>query len=209
MEREVPAIIGGLSGHAAARGLAREVQRVHHRYASEVVKAFQLCPFLHDVESDFGFFCVVLDREPVVATALEAALGAPTDVVHLVYPLVDAPAREFETFASALARELKKALARPPVYAAFHPALSGDRATPAQLIGLIRRAPDPFVQLVPEGVQPGGTVLAAPGVIPNVPQRTRGVDRLGPADVDRLLAALEEIRIERNRAYAPYLAAMT
>jgi hypothetical protein len=205
-----PAVIGALAEHPLAAALAREVRRVHHRYAAEVVKAFRLCPFLRDPESAFGHFCVVLDVVPDVRTALAAALAAESDVVHLVYPLARIEARPFEQFAAALSKELKGALHKPPVFAAFHPALSGDRATPARLVGLVRRAPDPFVQLVPEGLQPGGTVLAdlAGGALPEMPQARGGLERLSPGEVDELLATLEAIRADRDQAYAPFVEAM-
>src|SRR4051812_22818564 len=118
MSREDPHVVGALSEHPAAAGLAREVRRVHHRYANEVVKAFRLCPFPRAAGSGFGPFCAAVDRELAAATALAASLPAPGAVVHLVYPMALPPPRTFEGFASALPAELKKALPHPPVYAA-------------------------------------------------------------------------------------------
>ncbi len=208
MDRHDPTLVGELGGHSAAAEFALEVRRVHYRYANEVVKAFKLCPFLRDAESGFGRFVVVLDREPVVSTALAAALAADNDVVHLVYPLARPPAREFEKFAQALSHELKSAMRKPPVFAAFHPDLTGDRTTASRLVGLLRRAPDPFVQLVPEGLQPGGTVLADPASIPTMLQPRGGVERLMRENLDGALDLIEEIRVDRDRGYAPFLAAL-
>jgi hypothetical protein len=202
-----PTIAGEFAGHPAAAALAREVLRVHHRYASEVVKAFGLCPFLRDAETAFGDFCVMLDREPVVSTALAVALAARSEVVHLVYPLARPPTRVFEKFAAALSEGLKRALPKPPVFAVFHPDLSGDRVTPSRLVGLLRRAPDPFVQLVPEGLQPGGTVLADISTIPELTSPRGGIERLAPEDVDRLLVLIDEIHAERDARYASLVAA--
>ena len=42
-------IAGELREHPASAAFAREVRRVHHRYAVEVVGAHRLCPFLRSL----------------------------------------------------------------------------------------------------------------------------------------------------------------
>lgn len=203
-----PVVTGALAGAPGAGALAREVHRVHRRYALEVVKAYGLCPFVREADAAFGTFVVVLDREPDVATAVAASLAATSSVVHLVYPLIATPPRPFERFAGSLSASLKEALDDPPVYAVFHPELSGDTASPARMIGVVRRAPDPFVQLVPEGLQPGGTVLAGTPLPPPPAASRGGLERLDAAQIEALVATLADIRADRERSYAPLLAAI-
>ncbi len=201
-------LVGELADHPAARALALEVRRIHDRYAREIVQGYGLCPFLRDADTAFGCFCVVLDREPSADSATRAVLEASSDVVHLVYPLIATPARAFERYATAFVRGLAAHMNRAPVHATFHPELSGERTTKSSLVGLVRRAPDPFVQLVPVGLQPGGTVFMAPHAPVLPPAHERGLDRLEPADVDVLIEKLAEIRADRNQSYAPLLAAL-
>ncbi len=209
-----PLIRGSLQGHPLAQSFAAEVHRVHRRYAAEVVAKNGFCPFLRDVDTGFGRFCVMLDPEPDVDTALAAVHAAGTSVIHLVYPcttrLVASP---FEKFAGRLGEALKKALRDPPVMATFHPALPGDGSNPFRLVGLLRRAPDPFVQLIPEGLHEGGTMFAGAA---DLEETTTG-EELDPAQanfaklhggfLEKLVALMSEIRADRDRSYAPFLEA--
>jgi len=213
---------GPLRGHPAAAALATEVVRIHRRYATEIVAENRLCPFLRDVDTGFGRFCVMLDRgELDVAAAVEAVLAADSPIIHLVYPCVRPPSPVFEKFSAKLAHALKEAFpapTRPPVMATFHPELSGDASGPYRLIGMLRRAPDPFVQLIPEGLHQGGTVFAGidPKALPlplpvNTATRDPALanfDRLKGGGVERLVAKLEDIYEDRARSYAPLLAAL-
>jgi hypothetical protein len=199
-------IVGDLATDPLAGALAAEVQRVHRRYAQEVVSEFALCPFLRDVESGFGRFCVFLDREPSLDRALQVAL-AGDGVAHLVFPLVPTAPTAFERFGAALGGALRTAADPAPVIATFHPLLSGDSSTPHRLVGMLRRAPDPFVQLVPAGLHQGGTVFA--GAVheqPGVSRAKENFRRLIGADLERLLATLADIHADRERSYAPLLA---
>jgi len=199
-------VFGLLATHPQAMPFAREVLRIHRRYAAEVVSAFGLCPFLRDVDVGLGRFCVMLDPTPRVDHAEKAALMAGTSVAHLVYPCVVLPAVELERFAASLAERLKRVVESPPVMAVFHPELSGDPTTPHRLVGILRRAPDPFVQLVPEGLHQGGTVFAgaADDAAPDPAQKN--FDRLAGPELARMLDALATIHADRARAYAPFRA---
>ncbi len=225
---------GSLASHPAAEAFAREVHRVHGRYLREVVAAFALCPHVKpggaasrgatDVpgegEAAFGAFCVLLDREPDLEATLATALALSEPVAHLVFPLIALGPAPFERFAAAFGDRVRRERARRgddvPTLAAFHPGLEGDASSPDRLIGLLRRAPDPFVQLVPEGLAQGGTVMAMirPDGTPSLPTSDRGDHahqnwrRLASGPIGALVARVEDIRADRDRSYAPYVEAI-
>lgn len=206
-----PLIRGSLQAHPLAERFAAEVHRVHRRYASEVVARNQLCPFLRDVDTGFGRFCVMLDVEPDVPTALAAVQAAGTAVIHLVYPCTSGPSSPFEKFAGKLGAALKQALPEAPVMATFHPALPGEGSNPFRLVGLLRRAPDPFVQLIPEGLHQGGTMFAGAAELEALtsayaldPAQANFARMQGGA-LEKLVALMAEIRADRDRSYAPFL----
>jgi len=186
---------------------------VHRRYAGEVVARNQLCPFLRDVDTGFGRFCVMLDVEPDVPTALAAVLAADASVIHLVYPLNASPPSPFEKFSGKLAESLKQNMRDAPVMATFHPGLPGDGSTQSRLIGLLRHAPDPFVQLIPEGLHQGGTIYAGAADL----EQTTTEGAVDPSEanfakmhgglLETIVALLAEIRADRDRSYAPFLEA--
>lgn len=183
---------------------------MHVRYATEVVARHHLCPFLKDPESAFGHFCVVLDEAPDLALALAIARsleGRSGSVTHIVYPLVHIEPAVFERFAADFGRALRgeHGGSAAPVLATFHPELAGTRETPHGLVGLLRHAPDPFVQLVPPGLHEGGTTLAGSGVAPGRDVAEENYARLGAAGIDEVLAAVTAIRADRDAAYAQYL----
>jgi len=221
MAASSPLLHGPFASHPEAAKFAAEVHRVHRRYASEVVAAHRLCPHLRDVDKDFGAFVVMLDpkEEPDPDAALAAIVAAASPVTHCVFPLVCPPPSAFERFAARVAKGLKGAFARPPVMATFHPELVGDADDPHRLIGLLRRAPDPFVQMIPDGYQEGGTTFAPlPAAGEPLPLSAelsaepvdwpqRNYDKLRGEHLARLLAAITDIKADRDRSYAPYLKA--
>jgi hypothetical protein len=205
-------VAGALAHHAAAADFAAVVERVHHRYATEVVGAFRLCPFMRDPETAFGRFVVMLDREPDTRTAAAEVIAAGSQVVHVVYPLVRGAPSSFERFGNEVHQAVARQTHGGPVHATFHPDMSGDARSPARLVGLLRRAPDPFVQFVPEGLHKGGTVfadlteldlaqlLAQQGAGPRAP--------LVPAEIERIEATQADIHADRERSYAKHLSAL-
>jgi hypothetical protein len=205
-----PLIRGRLATHPAAPAFAAEVLRIHRRYASEIVQTYGLCPFVRDVDVAFGRFAVMLDRELDVDAAREAVLAAHNPVVHVVFPCVLPPPNVFERFASALYKALGGKLDAPPVMAAFHPDLAGDAGAAHRLVGLLRRAPDPFVQFIPEGMHEGGTVFAHvvdEETFAPAPDRAETVfQRLQGDALERLLRTAADIRADRDRSYAPLVA---
>jgi hypothetical protein len=214
-----PIVAGALAHHPLANDLALVVQRIHHRYASEIVGAFSLCPFMNDPASAFGRFCVMLDRQLDLASAEEQVLAAP-GVVHLVYPLVSDSSQLVERFGNALheavrKESFKRGLDSPPVHATFHPEMDGDTTSAQRLVGYLRRAPDPFVQFVPQGLAQGGTMFADLARIDlgsfalEAKAKRDLLSRLSPADRLRISELQAQIRAERDKSYARFLDALS
>ena len=212
-----PLLVGPLASHPLAPRFAAEVLRVHRRYAAEVVAANRLCPFLRDIDTGLGSFVVVLDVALDPRAAAAAIAASTTQVVHVVYPCVRPPPAVFEKFANRVGAALKEAMDRPPVMATFHPELTGDAGDAYRLIGVLRRAPDPFVQTIPAGLNEGGTVFAGPieAAPPGPNTGATGVGhaeatfaRLHGAALEQLLATLADIHADRARSYAPFLDVM-
>lgn len=209
-----PIIVGAYAQHQQAMAFCRTVQRVHHRYAAEVVGAFSLCPHMKDPASAFGQFCVILDEALDIDTAIEQVAAADGQVAHLVYPLTTAESGSFERFGNRLHERVVKRLPSPPVHATFHPRMRGDRTNAARLVGLVRRAPDPFVQFVPDGLHQGGTSFLDPekanlaALLANGPVvRHRSLAELSEEQLDDLEARLAAVHRDRDERYAPFLAA--
>jgi len=213
-------IAGRMAAHPHALELAREVRRVHHRYAVEVVARYKLCPFMGDPTTAFGRFVVMLDSELDVTSACkQATTQDEQQLAHLIYPLIACQSLTFERFAARLHVEVRDAAVamgrKPPVHAAFHPDMEGDGTSAARLVGVLRHAPDPFIQFVPEGLQKGGSTFIDPKTIDLAalaaemkakPATT--FERVVPDQIDELLAALSDIRADRDRSYARFLHAI-
>jgi hypothetical protein len=101
--------------------------------------------------------------------------------------------------------------------ATFHPELAGDAGDPHRLVGHLRRAPDPFIQLIPAGMNEGGTVFAPLPALaqdPTLPIVSDPIDsaqanfaKLKDGGVEPLVSLMDEIRAERTLRYAPFLEA--
>ncbi|MCC6555285.1 MAG: hypothetical protein IT372_20165 [Polyangiaceae bacterium] len=224
MGRFEASVRGELGKHPLARRFAAEVVRIHTRYADEVVARFRLCPYLRDAETGFGQFVVMLDREPSVEGTLAAVKEAEAPVVHLVFPCVRTPPSPWERFAARFGEALRRSYApgngagelqgvpvsssKALVLAAFHPEMSGDVSSSHRMVGLLRRAPDPFVQLIPPGLSQGGTVLAGSGVAPGEDAAEATFARLRAAGFAEVQAKLTEVHADRDASYAPFLDAL-
>lgn len=214
---DAPVIAGAFVTHPLAAEFARAVQRVHYRYAREVVSAFALCPFMNDPESAFGRFVVMLDRELELDAAVDQVLTAP-GVVHLIYPLFEGSAASLERFGNALHEAVRKrafaAGKDAPVHATFHPAMDGDASSAARVVGFLRRAPDPFIQFVPEGLAKGGTQFVDPQTVDLAAlvaeqRQKRGLfERLSSSDLAAIARLQADIRAERDASYARFLGAL-
>ncbi|MFO0550385.1 MAG: hypothetical protein U0271_18465 [Polyangiaceae bacterium] len=195
-----PRVFGRLANHPDAAAVAREAHALLFRYATEVVLANRLCPFLHNVETGMGAVGVGLDSNPDVDETLRVIRTLGDNVFHLVFPLFTGPSSAFERFGSKLAEALRRSFPEPLVHASFHPDLTGGKETPYRLIGLLRQSPDPFVQFIPPGLQSGGTVMAgeAPDGASHAEDRFA---RLMGGSVDEVLAHIAELKAERERRY--------
>lgn len=204
--RAGPTLFGALAGTPDAEAFADVVADLMHRYARDIVLKNHLCPFLHNVENGLGAVCVALDRTLDPDATARAIRGTERDVVHVVFPLADrANSPAFERFGNSVAERLRKDGGPPLVHATFHPAMVGGRENAHRLVGLLRRAPDAFLQFIPPGMQSGGTVMQGEP-LPKAPALadtfTRMVAEGGLEDVVRELDALHAERAERTRAFA-------
>lgn len=208
---------GRLAGHPRAAELAAAASALLHRYASEVVYAHRLCPFLQNVETGMGAVCVMLDTEPDVARTTAALLASGSNVAHVLFPLVRGEAPPFERFGNKLSESVRKARSEPLVHASFHPRMVGGYENAHRMVGLLRRAPDPFVQFIPPGMQAGGTVHASetPSDEPYVESTFRRLGgppsgaelSAGFAAIEGLLESLHRARAETYAALADEIAA--
>jgi hypothetical protein len=160
----------------------------------------------------------------VIALVVEAVFmnaGIERDVARLgterarcryvVFPLALPPANIFERFASTLMASLKGHLESPPVMAAFHPELVGDRDNAHRLIGLLASIARSFRAVHPRGKSRRRHGVrhvfddegnAAEDATADRSEQT--FKRLRGAKLDELLAIVADIRAERDRRYAPY-----
>lgn len=202
-------VVGALASAPGAAELARDVAHLLYRYAVEVVAGFALCPHMHDLSRSIGAACIVLDRTLDAGLAARAVRSTGSKVAHVVFPLSTAESNEFERFGNALAQALVADGGPRLVHATFHPQLAGGTEYAARLVGVLRRAPDPFVQLIPPGIQQGGTQFADSQ--PPPPQAEPYLDvtyrRLQGGQLDVLLARQAELH-EARRALQPRLAAL-
>jgi hypothetical protein len=194
-------VFGARAGHPRAAELAVEVHDLLFRYANDIVAAYGLCPFLHNVETGMGAVGVVLDVEPDLETAIDAIRDLGASVVHLVYPLATGGSSAFERFGSRVAQERMKRNAEPLVHATFHPDLTGGTENAHRLVGLLRQAPDPFVQFIPPGLHEGGTVLAG-AEAPTEGRAEATFRRLTRGPVEEVLSKLEALRAQRRERYS-------
>lgn len=200
-----PVCLGRLASHELAPELVREVVRLFMRYVEEVVMCHALCPFLKDLESSLGTLCVVLDDERHIEACAAAVRDAESPIVHIVFPLLVAPPGDFERFGSAVNNALRGQMDEVPVHATFHPELAGARDDPHRLIGLLRQAPDPFLQFIPRNIQTAGIKVA--GGTPAIANTDRIFQNLSGEVLDVTLANLADIRADRMRSYARFRSA--
>lgn len=221
----------GLATGAAER-LRAECLRVYQRYATEVVEALQLCPWARRARLEGRVRPrVILDHAPAVASVLDHVddiFGdARIDIGLILLPRVPWERRGFRRFVEELrrahaARHAAGAAGPPPLAMAdFHPAAEPDTASAARLVSFLRRTPDPTVQVVRRaaldavrGTSAQGSVyeprallsldlLAAHGGAPMHERVAEAnlatITRMGVA---RVQALLDDIRADRDRAYA-------
>ena len=197
-----PILLGSLAREPDAPELAADASYLIHRYASEVVAPFELCPHLRGVDEGLGALCIVLDRVLDPAAIAGAVRATGSKVVHVVFPLVGVEASVFERFGNAVAEHLGTADPR-LVHATFHPEMEGGDEYASRIVGLVRRSPDPLVQFIPHGIQQGGTTIfgappATATYLESTYRRVRGP--LLAQIIDRQVALHDERRLR----YAKY-----
>ena len=122
--------------------IERHARRLLDRYLIEVVERFGLCPWAEparrrgelrvEIVHAIGETAAAVGR---IATDERAALGMVVLAASAISPLE--------------LRKLRDDAIRPDVAIAdFHPQGAGDLATPARLVPLLRRSPDPMLQVV-------------------------------------------------------------
>jgi hypothetical protein len=190
---------------AGSTALAAEALRVNARYVEEVVIGWNLCPWAARAWHDGQVFRRVFDAAaPVAATddvvAFAGELGANPDAAIglAIFPRASVTVGAWESFAERVRRGTRGFL-----LAAFHPDYGSDGGDapvdPARLVAVIRRTPDPTLQLVRasliDALARNGRDLSADIARDN----HHTVTTRGRAALDALLA---DIRRDRHAAYA-------
>ena len=133
--------------------MIEEALRINQRYLTEIVEAFDICPFARPARSGGALARrVLLDATPDVAPSLAQidalAADAAIEVAVLIYPRLALSAPRFDEFVAAL-RAADEARRPPPfALAMFHPDASFGRDSPQRLVMFFRHTPDPTIQLV-------------------------------------------------------------
>jgi hypothetical protein len=125
-----------------------EVRRILDRYITEVVVAYDLCPWALRARDGHEIGVEVVLGQPTDAewlTAATRALATPGVRVAMVV----APELADELPVVRATRDRIAAALPDAGVAEFHPRAALDLATPARLVPFLRRAPDPLLQLVP------------------------------------------------------------
>jgi hypothetical protein len=184
--------------------LEEEALRLSARYVEEVVIGWDLCPWAarawRDGEVERRVFPSTRPEAGAVAAFVAEIAAKPRCSVGLaIFPRVTLSVAAWDRFAEEVRRT-----GGPFLIAAFHPqprGADGAPATAAELVSLIRRTPDPTLQLVRatliDALAAGGRDVSGEIARANF----AGVGARGPA---RLAALLDDLARDRDRAYAPF-----
>jgi hypothetical protein len=216
------------SAQGRREAFVEEVLRINQRYLTEVVEAFDVCPFARGVRTGGALARrVILDEQRPLEAGLEAAaalaLDAAVEVAVLIYPRLVRSAREFDAFVAELRRADAERHGGRAVFAMamFHPETTWTPDAPERMVMFFRRAPDPTVQLVRFSVldavkgEAGGGKFLFDG---NLAELERRLERpslseriardnfatIGREGVDRFEAIFREIRADRDASYARF-----
>lgn len=166
----------------------------NERYLVEFVEKFDLCPYARTCRTTRALERRVLMQPTMTSTVparlIEELSGDSfehVEVALLIFPALESTWAEFERFATLLRQEHGKRPAGARFFIVpFHPDSPPDADSPGRLVSLLRRSPDPTLQLVRAsllervrgGVDPEDTVfldpsqcdLAAHQLAPAMPQ---------------------------------------
>jgi hypothetical protein len=137
------------------KSLIDEALRLNERYLVEVVEAFDFCPYARGARQEGEVERRVVlpaDEEAAVVECVEAIAAiearAQSVIGLLILPRLAIDAEAFDRFVNRV-RERDQKRRRPPfALAAFHPEGRYGTDTPEKLVMLLRRSPDPTIQLV-------------------------------------------------------------
>jgi hypothetical protein len=188
----------------ATPALADEALRVNARYVEEVVIGWDLCPWAArawrqgQVERR-----VFLDAPPdgaAVAGFIEEIAARPACAIGLaIFPRAELSVGAWERFAE----EVRRA-GGPFLVAPFHPLYRAGAAAPenaAQLVSLIRRTPDPTLQLVRATLVQELQELARGGRDVSADVARANFATVSARTPAALAALLDELRRDRDQAY--------
>ncbi|MEZ4361301.1 MAG: hypothetical protein R3B48_14040 [Kofleriaceae bacterium] len=198
---------------------AQEVHRLLQRYLIEVVEEWVLCPWALGARVRGEVHAVICwgetcDADQVCQRAARAVALPGVRVAMLIFPELTRGARALEELRTRVLRALPEI-----AVAAFGPHGELDLASPARLVPLLRRSPDPMLQLVPHDLL---DELKRPTAPPGLGAQARALRDLGappPTSVvdelaarnhaavaadgaERLQRTLEELAADRAASYA-------
>lgn len=126
------------------------------RYLVDFVEKFDLCPYARRCRITNALErrvlmqpTLALDEPGNVLEELSGAAFAHVEVALMIFPAVEARWVEFERFAALLREEHTQRTSGATFFVVpFHPDSPPDTDDPARLVSLLRRSPDPTLQLV-------------------------------------------------------------
>jgi len=137
------------------QALEREALRLNDRYLTEVIEPHKFCPYARAARLNSRMRRYVIttsheDRAQVLDLMAEVADDPTQEVVQVIFPTVELDASAWRdatrSFDEGLVKEHGEGYANVLASAAFHPDLSFSTRSPATLVPLFRRAPDPTIQ---------------------------------------------------------------
>jgi hypothetical protein len=197
--------------------VAREARRLLDRYLTEVVERFALCPWAAATRRRGELRVEVLVAPALEADAVHAAVARIADDPRAAIGMVVLAASSIDALAL---RRVRDAAMRPDVAIAdFHPRGTGDATTPARLVPVLRRAPDPMLQVVrwsvlhaarrsppphDRGAQARLLAGHADGAVADPSDAIARANHATIADagLPALVAVLDELARDRDAAYA-------
>jgi hypothetical protein len=218
---------------ATREAIAVEALRVNMRYLEEFIEEYAFCPFSRQGRQQGQVHRYVhwyddRDLTPLIELMHRVAADPQQVVVQVIMPLIDVEPRLWVRFCHELTAYAHARLPGPPVLAVapLHPRLAFNPATPARLVPLFRRTPDPTIQWVRldglEAIYEGrgsGTAFvdidAIAAFIAAAPKRPPLWDRIAETNaamakrltVDRVVALLEGFERDARDSYAGILLA--